>query len=102
MLRKRPRPLRLRGSGIAKVVGLHPYGDLPKLVMDLVYQGRSDLRLGDSARLGLVWVSEEEEILELLHKADASTQTAFTELAAIKEQCGQCKKLGYSSHQNKR
>ena len=60
------------------MVGLHPYADLPSLVHHLVYQGLPSLRAADAARLGLVWVSEEEELRELLAKADAGTRKAFS------------------------
>ncbi len=65
-------------SDIAKLTGLHPFADLPSLMNELLYQGCPELRISDSQDLGIVWVSEERAIQDLLEKADTGTRAAFT------------------------
>lgn len=42
------------------------------------------MRAADGSELGIAWVSEEDELRELLTKADAGTRAAFASAAAAR------------------
>jgi len=88
--RARKDSLRLSASRIAALSGFNPYADLPKLILDLVYQGYAGqvLLSQDATLLGLELVSREAAMEELLSKAASSaTEVAKTakEKAEAKE-----------------
>jgi hypothetical protein len=63
--------LRLSSSSIAAMTGFHPYTNLAKLFMDLVYQGYVGQRLlhHDAKLLGIELLSEQQVLLQLAQKA---------------------------------
>ena len=71
--------MKVNCSSIAKLVGFHPYGDLPMSIVDLVYQDRDSMRRRDSKRWNIVWVSEEETVNALLSKASKDVRTHMKE-----------------------
>lgn len=81
--RTRPQPqpqpevLRLRGSDLSKIAGLHPWAELNILFTEHLYQNQSELRKHDANDLGIIFVSEEQALQELLLKADVGTREAF-------------------------
>lgn len=70
--------LRLSCSSIAAMAGFHPYTNLPKLLIDLVYQGFNGQRLleHDAKLLGISLVSEEENLKVIAAKAGAAVEKA--------------------------
>lgn len=63
--------VRLSASNIAAIAGFHPYSCLPKLIMDLIYQGSIGQKLleRDARLLNIQLTSEEQALLELANKA---------------------------------
>lgn len=83
--------LAIPASKAAALAGFHPFADLPKILLDLVYQGSDgcDLLRHDSVLLDLRLVSEEEVLLDLSKKAGSATLTALQ--AALDVQRGKRK-----------
>lgn len=63
--------VRLSASNVAAITGFHPYSCLPKLMMDLIYQGTIGKRLleRDARLLNIQLTSEEQVLLDLANKA---------------------------------
>lgn len=63
--------LRLSTSSIAAMTGFHPYTNVAKLFMDLVYQGPIGQQLlqRDAKLLGLEMISEQEALRQIAQKA---------------------------------
>ena len=76
---KQRHSLRISASQVAALVGYHPYHEVPKSLLDLVYQGRwgKKLLLQDSNLLGIVLTTEEEVLERLVTKAGKSTKKAY-------------------------
>lgn len=77
--KQRNHSLRVSVSNLAALIGLHPYKDVPELVLSLVYQGsvgRALLR-HDAALLGMVLTTPEEQLQQLARKAGSTTQNAL-------------------------
>ena len=71
--------LRISASSVAALAGFHPYSNLPKLLMDLVYQGQvGNLLLRHDAKLLKIdMISEEEALKQLSNKAGSEVKKAF-------------------------
>ena len=80
------RPLRLRVGDVSKLVGLHEWADVPTLITELIYQESSgrQLKRWDEARLGLRFVSEEEEFAASLQSASKGVKRALAKAQAAK------------------
>ena len=76
---KQRHSLRISASQVAALVGYHPYHEIPKTLLDLIYQGRwgQKLLLQDSNLLGIVLSTEEEVLERLVNKAGKSTKKAY-------------------------
>ena len=61
------------------MAGFHPYTNLPKLLIDLVYQGVNGQRLleHDAKLLGISLVSEEENLKSIAAKAGTAVEKAI-------------------------
>lgn len=77
--KKRRDSLRLSASSVAALAGFHPYSNLPKLLMDLVYQGQIGHMLlkHDAKLLNIDMISEEEALRQLSNKAGSEVKKAF-------------------------
>lgn len=77
--------LYLSASQIAGMVGLNPYTNLPKLCMDLVYQGQMGRQLlsHDAKLLNLTLVDEEESLLQIASKGGKDVKKALDESIKI-------------------
>lgn len=75
--------VRLSASNIAAIAGFHPYSCLPKLLMDLIYQGPIGRRLleRDARLLNIQLTSEEQALLELANKA--GVKDAYKQSVAV-------------------
>lgn len=82
---KRRKGVRLSASSIAAMTGFHPYSNLAKLLMDLVYQGHVGKLLlqHDAKLLGVELVSEEEALKKIARKAGSAVQNAFQQVLDI-------------------
>ena len=71
--------LRLSASQIAAMTGYHPYTILPRLLMDLVYQGSVGQALlrRDANLINVELITEEESLLRIAKKAGAGVEKAF-------------------------
>ena len=71
--------LRLSASQIAAMTGFHPYTNLPRLLMGLVYQGPIGQALlrRDANLINVELISEEESLLRLAKKAGDNVEKAF-------------------------
>jgi hypothetical protein len=69
------------------MAGLHPWKNLPDLLLNLVYQGRYGQLLleRDSVLLGLTLVSEQAVLMQLAAKAGDSTRQALQAALQIKD-----------------
>ena len=77
--KRRRDSLRLSASSVAALAGFHPYSNLPKLLMDLVYQGPIGKLLlkHDAKLLNIEMISEEEALRQLVKKAGSEVKNAF-------------------------
>ena len=77
--KRRKDSIRLSASSIAAMSGFHPYSNLPKLLMDLVYQGPVGQLLlqHDAKLLNIEMISEEEALKKIAKKAGGEVQYAF-------------------------
>mmetsp|Transcript_11455 Transcript_11455/g.21425 ORF Transcript_11455/g.21425 Transcript_11455/m.21425 type:complete len:548 (+) Transcript_11455:26-1669(+) len=71
--------LRLSSTSVAAMTGFHPYTNLAKLFMDLVYQGYIGQKLlqQDAQLLGIQLMSEQESLLQLAQKAGTDVLSAI-------------------------
>ncbi|KAI2489471.1 hypothetical protein MHU86_25111 [Fragilaria crotonensis] len=85
--KKQGNSLRIPASRIAALAGYHPFAVLPKLLIDLVYQGPVGhaLRLQDCHDLGIELVSTDVLLMELAQKAGSDTAKALEEAIKVKE-----------------
>jgi len=79
--------LYLSASQVAAMVGLHPYNVLPKLFMNLVYQGHTGRKLlnHDAKLLGISLVDEEESLREIASKGGKEIVYAFEKSIKIQK-----------------
>lgn len=77
--KRRRDSLRLSASSVAALAGFHPYSNLPKVLMDLVYQGPIGQLLlkHDAKLLNIEMISEEEALRKLVKKAGSEVKKAF-------------------------
>ena len=77
--KRRRDSLRLSASSVAALAGFHPYSNLPKLLMDLVYQGPLGQLLlkHDAKLLNIEMISEEAALRQLVKKAGSEVKNAF-------------------------
>ena len=77
--------LYLSASQIAAMIGLHPYNILPKLCMDLVYQGRKGRALlrHDAQLLQISLVDEDESLRQIATKGGAGIKKALEQAINI-------------------
>ena len=77
--------IRLSASQIAAMAGFHPYSNLAKLLMDLVYQGAVGQRLlkHDANLLNIQLISEDEAINQIVKKAGSDVKNAFQQAIDI-------------------
>jgi hypothetical protein len=85
--KRRENSLRLSASRISALAGFHPFAQLPTLLRELVYQGRTGriLLLQDTKALGLSIQTEEDILLELAKKAGDETLRALQSALQVKE-----------------
>ena len=81
----RKHSLYLSASQIAAMVGLHPYSNIPKLVMDLVYQGKIGKLLlqHDAKLLQISLIDEEESLRKIAKKGGQNVQKLLEESMKI-------------------
>lgn len=72
-------PVRLRASGIASCVGIHPFAEIDELVLGLIYQGKKgkETLATDAEALGVFLESKEEAAERTLAKASTKTVSAI-------------------------
>ena len=80
--------LRIGASNVAALAGYNPYKDLPKLILQLVYQSRKGrlLQQQDARLLDISLVDEEEEVKRLASKVSAEARKAVEKAVDIKNQ----------------
>jgi hypothetical protein len=78
--------LRVSASNVAAMAGLHPYKNLPELLLQLVYQGSTGQALlrADSQLLDLELISPDQVLRNLAQKAGSATQAALNVAFRVK------------------
>lgn len=83
--KRRKDSLRLSASSIAAMAGFHPYSNLARLLMDLVYQGPvgKSLLLHDANLLGIEMISDEQAVKQIATKAGSAVKNALQQAIDI-------------------
>jgi hypothetical protein len=83
--KRRQDSIRLSASAIAAMAGFHPYTNLPRLLMDLVYQGPIGklLLAHDANLLGIELISDEEAVKQIAQKAGTDVKNAVQQAIEI-------------------
>jgi hypothetical protein len=78
----------LSASKLAACVGFNPYANLPKLVLQLVYQGDDGRKLqeNDAKILGMEFISKEEHLRRIAKRGGGRTQRAIETALLVKKQ----------------